>query len=126
MRYDSIFLFIRKTIRHTISLKHQMVRLLPNLKFLKALQHKTATPTQYCRATHGSRDTNHGPRHLRRCGHLLGLLARFFDCADHVECLLGEIVVLAFDDFLEGAHIVGDFHVLAFEARELLRDEHGL
>ena len=40
---------------------------------------------------------------------------------DQVELLLRHRVVLAFDDFLEAADRVGDRHVLAFEAGELLR-----
>ena len=58
--------------------------------------------------------------------HLLGLLAHFFDRANHVERLFRQVVVLAFDDFLERAHVVGNLHVFAFQTRELLRDEHGL
>src|SRR5437588_11240958 len=59
-------------------------------------------------------------------GHAFSLLARLFDCADHVEGLLGQVVVLAVNDLLEAAYGVGDLDELAFEARELLRDEEGL
>src|SRR5438067_10590583 len=59
-------------------------------------------------------------------GHAFGLLARLFDCADHVEGLFGQVVVLAVNDLLEAAYGVGDLDELAFEARELLRDEEGL
>src|SRR6202041_736524 len=65
-------------------------------------------------------------RELRVRLHLLGLLQRFFDRADHVERLLRNIVVLAFDDFLEAANRVFDLDVFAFEAGELRRDEHRL
>src|SRR5437588_2809310 len=59
-------------------------------------------------------------------GHAFSLLARLFDCADHVEGLFGQVVVLAVNDLLEAAYGVGDLDELAFEARELLRDEEGL
>src|SRR3954452_19545486 len=49
-----------------------------------------------------------------------------FDGADEVEVLLGNLVVLAVHDFLEAANRVGHHHVLALEARELLRDEEWL
>src|SRR2546421_6723290 len=58
--------------------------------------------------------------------HAFGTLARLFDCADHVEGLFGEVVVLAVDDLLEAAYGVGDLDELALEARELLGDEEGL
>src|SRR5208283_5556071 len=47
--------------------------------------------------------------------HLLGLFQHFFDRADHVERLLRNIVVLAFDDLLESAHRVFDLDVLPLE-----------
>jgi hypothetical protein len=56
----------------------------------------------------------------------LGLLDSFFDRANHVEGLLGEVVVLAFKDFLEALNGVRNFNVLAGRSRELLGDEEGL
>src|ERR1043165_5450715 len=56
----------------------------------------------------------------------LGLLARLFDGADHVESLFGQVVVLAVDDFLKAADGVGSLDELALEAGELLGDEEGL
>src|ERR1700722_9329159 len=58
--------------------------------------------------------------------HLFGLLAGLFDWSDHVESLLGQIVVLAFDDFLKSTNRVFDLHVFSRQAGELLRDEHRL
>src|SRR5664279_3771810 len=58
--------------------------------------------------------------------HLLGLLVNFIDRADHVERLLGDIVVLAFYDFLEAADGVRDLDVLSFEAGKLCCDVHRL
>src|SRR6478735_4869478 len=55
-------------------------------------------------------------------GQLLGLLDRFLDPADHVEGLLGQVVVLAFDDRLERAHGVLDLHELAGDVGEHLGD----
>ena len=60
------------------------------------------------------------PRHGFR------LLDGLFDRADHVERLLRQVVVLAFDDLLEALDRVGDRHVLALEAGELLGDEERL
>jgi hypothetical protein len=54
------------------------------------------------------------------------LLDHLVDPSDHVEVLLRNFVVLAFDDFLEAADGVGDLDVLAFEPGELLGDEEGL
>ena len=51
---------------------------------------------------------------------------RFFDRALHVESLLGDVVVLAFDDSLEAFYGVGDFHVTAGGTGELLGDVEGL
>src|SRR5271156_3907957 len=67
-------------------------------------------------------------RKLRCCArrHFFCFLAYFFDGADHVESLLRQIVVLAFDDFLEAADSVFDFHILPRQSRELLGDEHRL
>jgi hypothetical protein len=58
--------------------------------------------------------------------HLLGLGLGFLDRADHVERLLGQRVVLAVDDLLKALDGVGDRHVLAGQAGELLGDEEGL
>ena len=58
--------------------------------------------------------------------HLLRLLDRFLDRADHVEGLLRHVVVLAVDDLPEARDRVGNRHVLAGDARELLGDEERL
>src|SRR5450432_1957122 len=63
---------------------------------------------------------------LRAGLHRFSLLQGFFDGAHHVKGLLGNIVIFAFDDFLEAAHGVFDLHVFAFEAGELRGDEHRL
>src|SRR5207249_9065549 len=60
---------------------------------------------------------------LAGLGELLGLLHRLADVAHHVEGLLRELVVLALDDLLEALHGVGDLHVPARRARELLGAE---
>src|SRR3989442_1967036 len=56
----------------------------------------------------------------------LRLLHGLVDVADHVEGLLGQIVVLAVQELLEGADGVVDLHVLALEAGELLGHVEGL
>src|SRR6266496_2472727 len=56
-------------------------------------------------------------------GLLRFLLNRALDRADHVEGLLGQLVVLAPDDLLEAADRVLELHVFAGRARELLGDE---
>src|SRR5260221_13905859 len=58
--------------------------------------------------------------------HLFGCLEHFFDRALHVESLLGNIIVLAFDDLLEAADGVGNFHVASLHAGELLGHEERL
>src|SRR5687768_7387680 len=58
--------------------------------------------------------------------HAAALFDRFVNRPDHVERLLRQIVVLAVDDLLEALHRVGNLHVLALEAGELLGDEEGL
>src|SRR5947209_6220412 len=70
--------------------------------------------------------THHSSLSLSLACHACGLLARLFDCADHVEGLFGEVVVLAVNDLLEAAYGVGDFDELAFESGELRGDEEGL
>src|ERR671930_361961 len=54
---------------------------------------------------------------------LLGLLDRLLDRADHVEGLLGQVVVLAVEDLAEALDRVLELHVLAGGAGELLGDE---
>src|SRR5260370_11435413 len=44
---------------------------------------------------------------------LLRFFQRFLDCAHHVERLLRNVVVLAFDDLLEAANAIFDFYVFA-------------
>ena len=56
----------------------------------------------------------------------LGLLDGLVDAADHVEGLLGQVVVLAFDDLLEAADRLAERDVLARRAGEVLGDEEGL
>src|SRR5687767_2367270 len=67
-------------------------------------------------------------RHGRplRCPALPRLLEYFVDVAHEIEVLLWNLVVFAFRDFLEPANGLGNRHVLAFEAGELLRHEEGL
>src|SRR5690606_28951560 len=48
------------------------------------------------------------------------------DGAGHVEVLLGDLVVASLDDLLEAADRVGNRHVLALDAGELLRNEERL
>src|SRR5512136_233542 len=50
----------------------------------------------------------------------------FVDRADHVKCLLGQIVVLAFQDFTEAAHSFAQRHIAAFATGELRRREERL
>ena len=65
-----------------------------------------------------------------RSTHLLRELLRLgldvLDCADHVEGGLGERVVRAGEDLLEGADGVLERHELALEASEDLRDRERL
>src|SRR5690606_36530315 len=55
-------------------------------------------------------------------GQFLGLFDRFLDTADHVERLLGEVVVFALDDRLERGDGVLDLHELAGDVGEHLGD----
>src|SRR5437879_4098957 len=59
------------------------------------------------------------PRPLSLFLNLLAFLEGCLNRADHVKRLLGQIVVLAFDDLFETFNRVFQFHVLAFAAREL-------
>src|ERR1700740_115984 len=52
------------------------------------------------------------------CLQAFGLLHRVLDRADHLECRLGQMVVLAGADRLEAADRVGDRHEHAREAGE--------
>src|SRR5438270_7168205 len=54
--------------------------------------------------------------------HLLMLGEHVFDRALHVECALRNGVVLPFGDLAESANRIGQLHVLAGEAGELLSD----
>src|ERR1700755_2953827 len=85
---------------------------------------KVASSKLRTRASNFELVTHHFLLALRR--EALAALARLFDCADHVEGLFGEVVVLAVDDLLKALEGLGDGDVLAFEARELLGDEEGL
>ncbi len=69
---------------------------------------------------------------VRRKGHGLRGLA-FLESREDVlnvssveEVLLGDLVVLSFDNLLEAANRVGDLHVLTVESGELLRDKKRL
>src|ERR1035437_57657 len=53
-------------------------------------------------------------------------LEHFLDGPLHVECLLGQAVVLAFDNFAEALDGIGELDVLALEAGELLGHVEGL
>src|SRR5215212_3122373 len=55
-----------------------------------------------------------------------GLLNGLVDVAHKVEGLLGEVVVLALDDFLERPDRLVEVHELPFETRALLGDEERL
>ena len=59
---------------------------------------------------------------LRLGEELLVLFDRFFDRADHVERLLGQVIVLAVDDAAEAANGVRERNQLAGDVRELLGD----
>src|SRR6266568_1400214 len=52
----------------------------------------------------------------------LRLLDSLFDRTDHVERLLGQVIVLAVDDCLEAADRVLECHVLAGRPRKCFRD----
>src|SRR5258708_17440426 len=54
--------------------------------------------------------------------HRFALLPRFVDRADHVESLLRQVVVLAFQDLLESAHRLADRYRLALAPVEPLCD----
>src|SRR5437773_8200381 len=58
--------------------------------------------------------------------HLFGLVAHLVDRSDQIERLLRQIVVFPLEDFLEGAHALGDRHVFPLQPGELLRDEERL
>src|ERR1051325_1243056 len=53
---------------------------------------------------------------------LLLLLADFFDAAAHVKVAFADVVVFAFEDFLESFNGVRDWNLFAFAAGENLRD----
>src|SRR2546425_10011783 len=57
---------------------------------------------------------------------LLRFVHRLADVADHVEGLLGQLVVLAVDDFPEALDGVRELHVPPLRAGERLGDEHRL
>src|SRR6266568_794496 len=58
--------------------------------------------------------------------HLLALFPCLFNGAHHVESLLREVVVLAFENLGEAAHRVFDLHVFALTSGETLRDAERL
>src|SRR5712691_6314430 len=58
--------------------------------------------------------------------HPFALLAGLVDRADHVERLLGQVVVLALEDLGEAPHGLGYRHQLALAAGETLRHVVGL
>ena len=57
---------------------------------------------------------------------LLPFLDRFFDRSYQVEGLLGQIIVLAVNDFAKAADRIRQADVFSFETGELLRHEEGL
>src|SRR5512134_1026919 len=63
---------------------------------------------------------------LRRGEQLLALLDRLLDGPDHVEGLLGEVVVLPVDDLLERPDRVLEADVFPRDPGELLGDEERL
>src|SRR4030095_5780895 len=58
--------------------------------------------------------------------HLLGLVNRVLDRADHVECRFRQIVVVARDDALEALDRVLELHEHAGRAGEHFGNEEGL
>src|SRR5690348_14985710 len=62
----------------------------------------------------------------RRLLHALRLLAHFVEGADVEEGLFGKIVGLALGDVFEALERVGNLHVHAFLASELLGHDEGL
>src|SRR5437867_12152912 len=63
-----------------------------------------------------TRSMSPGSTPLNSCLHLFRFLQGFLNCTHHIKCLLRNIIVLAFDDFLEAAHSVFDLDVLAFQS----------
>src|SRR5512139_3077399 len=63
---------------------------------------------------------------LRLLLHAFADFHGFIDRADHVEGLLRQIVMLAFQDFAEAAHRLAQRHIAAFAAGELRRREERL
>src|SRR6516225_3406764 len=55
---------------------------------------------------------------LRRCGELLALFHRLFDGANHVESLLGQVIVFALAQLLEAADRISKFDKDAGRAGE--------
>src|SRR3954462_14446294 len=84
------------------------------------------TSSQVSVTTRSSRGTISSERGMDLSRHRLGLRHRALDGADHVERLLGELVVLAVEQFLEGPDGVLELHVLALDAGERLGDAEGL
>src|SRR5215472_623677 len=73
------------------------------------------------------RRTTVAQRHLLRCRlHLLRSFEHLLDLPLHVEGLLGDVVVLAFNDCFESFHRVGDFHVASLRTGKLLGHMEGL
>src|ERR1700753_477001 len=58
--------------------------------------------------------------------HCLGSIDHFFDGALHVERLLRNIVMLAFDDLFKGANSVSYFYVLTRSSGKHFGDVEGL
>ncbi len=63
--------------------------------------------------------TNERRRFSRRCVQFFGRFQNLVQCALHIKRLLGYLVVLAFDDFLEAFDGVRDFYITAGGSREL-------
>src|SRR5688572_14741230 len=104
---------------------HRMIRTspAPNTPFFRTI---SITPMRIPMATIADvNDFSKNPL-LADGGHRLGRLDGLLDAAHHVERLLGQVVVLALENLLEGADGVLERHELALAARELLADEERL
>src|SRR5689334_1274986 len=88
------------------------------LTCLPARSRRSAPPGSLLRALAGARPRRSLPLQLR------GLALDVLDPADHVERLLGEVVVLALDQRLERGHGVRQRHEHARLPGELLGHEH--
>src|SRR2546423_25615 len=86
---------------------------------------KSASPSNSEASTDTTRSEN-GIGSGVLLGQALALLARLLDVADHVEGLLGQVVVLALEDLQEPLHGLLDRHVAPGAPAETLGHEVGL